>query len=261
MRYFFLSLLMFLVACKPPGKSNNTYTYSVGNDLMGNSLKKGGTYSLIQSNSYHSDQIIVYKLIDAESKKSSQIPCRIVGVPGDTVLIRNGRIYVNNKLFLLPPTAKYHYYLYLKYNADEEGMQRDFEVSRDKYSKKVDAFLTKADSLRLFKLFGFQIDSCKEAPFDFNYAVLLNGENDLGWDTHNFGPVAIPVQGSTVSASYFKKFTCSNNQAPVLSGAVKIDQPYYFVIMDNFDNAGYDSRDIGLIPRSQIMGFLNPYQQ
>lgn len=222
--------------------------------MMDNSIEKGKTYAVQKQEQYEPNQIVVFDYVDRIEGKTQRMAYRIVGVPGDTVSILKGNVYKNGKAFVLPSTAKYHYSVYLK--RQEEQLYKEFDMHPDTYSKRSDAFLTKADSSRLVQQYGFILDSMVKEPLSFNYQVLLNFQNTFGWDTHNFGPVAVPKAGSLVSGDFAVKFLNDAKKEQLSAENVKVDQSYYFVIGDNFDNCSSDSRSIGLISQSQIVGNL-----
>lgn len=257
MRFLFCLVLVSLFSsCKESNEQSTgeAIWYPYTNQMMDNSIEKGETYAVHRQEHYQANQIVVLDYVDRMEGKTNRMAYRIVGVPGDTVSILKGTIYKNGKAFALPSTAKYHYSVYLK--KQDEQLYKEFDMQQDAYSKRSDAFLTKADSNRLVRQFGFIIDSMVKEPLGFNYHVLLNFQNTFGWDTHNFGPVAVPNVGSVVSVDFAVKLLNDTKKEQLSAGSVKVEQPYYFVIGDNFDNCSSDSRSIGLISQSQIVGSL-----
>ena len=160
---------------------------------------------------------------------------------------------MNNKLFPLPSTAKYHYLLYSKNRIEDLLTKFDIQQISDQY---YDAFLTTDDSVKLKQQYSRLVDSLKKQELEFNFETLLNFQNDLGWDMHNFGPIRIPKVGSTVTAGFAKKFFNDGVKKEYQTVNVLVNGQYYFVIGDNFDNCTSDSRSIGLISKNQIVGRL-----
>jgi signal peptidase I len=94
----------------------------------------------------------------------------VIGIPGDTIQIKNGQIYVEGNLFPLPITAKYHYTIYLK--ALNEKMNSEFDIKKESYHNYGEAFLSITDSIHLMHKYGI-IDSIKKGALKFNNQVLL----------------------------------------------------------------------------------------
>lgn len=125
---------------------------------------------------------------------------RIVGIPGDTIQISKGLLYVNGR-FSDEPYAKF---------SDEIT---DSEV--------------------------FQPE-------------ILGSIKENSWNVDNIGPIIIPVKGeiirgdSDVNGKLYKDFLDDNG---------RIAHDLYFLLGDSRHDA-YDSRFIGLIPKSEIAGIV-----
>jgi signal peptidase I len=220
--------------------------------MMDGTLKKDETYLAEKRESYDRNDIVAFRYNDVFLQKPIRVAYRVVGVPGDTVKIKNAKVFVNGRPFLLPPTALYHYRVFFRALDDE--MKAAFNV-QDQNGESYDCFVSEKDSFLLAKKYNRYIISMKKYPLEYNFELLLNGQNRFGWDADNFGPVVVPKVNSKVSMDSARIFLYEYARSKK-TGEFKITQPYYFVLGDNFDNASSDSRSIGIISYSQIEGAL-----
>jgi len=253
-----LITIFLLVGCKNKKVEGTTpfinvvSSFSYTNRMMDRTLEGGKTYQIEKKNRYNANDIVVFNYNDMFLKKSIRVAYRVIGGPGDTVQIKNADIFVNRKRFLLPTSALYHYCVALKgLNAE---METAFNV-QGQSGEIYDCFFTERDSFALAKKYREQIVFMRKCPLEYNFELLLNRQNQLGWDMDNFGPVIIPKLNSSVSMDSARLFFYKYHNSQKI-GSVHIRQPYYFVVGDNFDDAASDSRSIGLIGYDQIEGAL-----
>jgi signal peptidase I len=251
-------IVLYFISCKEKKAEQNTpstdvvssFTYT--NQMMDCTLKKGKTYLAGRKEGYNRNDIVVFRYNDMFLQKPIRVAYRVVGMPGDTVEIKNAKVFVNGGPFLLPPTALYHYRVFFRALDDE--MKAAFNV-QGKNGESYDCFVSEKDSSLLSKKYSRYIISMKKCPLEYNFEILLNRQNRFGWDTDNFGPVVVPKVNSRVSMDTARIFLYEYAESEK-TGELIITQPYYFVLGDNFDNATSDSRSIGMIGYSQIEGAL-----
>lgn len=199
---------------------------------------------------------------------------RCVAVSGDILHIKEGEIYVNDKKYVEPPTAKASYHLEV--------------MNEEKFYKQL-------DSLNLLELIrrihetndGLQgnISNTELEIIKNLYGVkeikrnpnCLNLNNDLftlprdeEWNLENMGPVLIPKRSTTIPLNHFTydvyKHVIDKHESVelvekddryFLAGNEVFEytfkQDYYFVIGDSRMDS-IDSRHLGFLPENSVVG-------
>lgn len=217
----------------------------------------------------------VIKPID---KKSNYVK-RCVGIPGDSLSIKDGFVYINNKKLILPERAKpqYSYAVALdgKTPIDFESLLKELKVNLvDVMGFKDEA---KRDTLYFAALTEESVQRLKNTPGITNVKRQISKGNDNSifphinkWNQDNFGPIYIPEAGKTValtneSLPFYKDIITTYegntlelqgskfliNSKPATTYTFK--QNYYWMMGDNRHNSE-DSRYWGYVPENHIVG-------
>jgi signal peptidase I len=213
-----------------------------------------------------------YKPID---KKSNYVK-RCVGIPGDSLQIKEGIVYINGKILALPERAKPQY----SYKIAIDGKTPiDFEyLFKDMHITDGAGFTSEArDTLYVAALTEESVARLKNVPgiTAVIREVSKGVENGIFphinlWNRDNFGPIFIPQQGKNVALNlatlpFYKMIITEyeNNNLEVIGDVIKINgvvtnsytfkQDYYWMMGDNRHNSE-DSRYWGYVPADHIVG-------
>lgn len=224
-----------------------------------------------------SDGKYYYKPID---KKSNYVK-RAVGIPGDSLEVRDGYVYINGKKNELPDRAKLQFSYLVKTSSplNPEMIYNRYNIT-DRYSYQNNVYLfpgVSEESLQMLKN-----NPNVEEVIRF---VGSEGERDPGtfpydprkpWNNTYMGPIYIPEKGATVaidhnSIPFYKriievyegsemgidnKITQNGtevllNGEPITEYTFKMD--YYWMMGDN-RNYSEDARTWGYVPYNHVVG-------
>lgn len=219
-----------------------------------------------------------YKPID----KKTNLVKRCVAIPGDTMEIRNGDIYINGKFSKLPESAKPQFNFLI--DTKGEAISQEALVNRYgakegmKYENGVFAltnngeyFLTLTDKEAALIANNPVVKGVKK-----NLSPKGKDENvfphiaSLGWNIDNFGPIYIPKEGATIKLDlktlpFYKRIIqeYEKNTLEVKNGKIFINgkestsytfkQDYYWMMGDNRQNS-LDARFWGYVPFDHVVG-------
>jgi signal peptidase I len=199
---------------------SNQPSINVGDKVYSSNLKDPAPYHFIVFTSPYADSVNMSYMPDF--KAASRYIQRLCGVPGDSIEMKGGKLYVNNKNFdeKLNLNIEYKITTAEFYLIDEEDMNTGIASGQMQVISKDSAIVTFHNEL--VKKYASKIKPLPYIVPDNAFgAFKWNGKNE-NWTVDNFGPLKIPVD-------------C------------------YFVLGDNRHNA-LDSRYIGFIKKENIKG-------
>lgn len=214
--------------------------------------------------------------IDKPIDKKSNYVKRCVGIPGDSLSIKDGIVYINGKILALPERAKpqYSYKIALdgKTPIDFEYLFKDMDVTDGA------GFTSeKRDTLFVSALTDSSVERLRNVPGITSVTREIAKEVENGifphinkWNRDNFGPIYIPQEGKTVAINFMTLPFYSRiiseyekNKLEIKGSAIYINdirtntytfkQNYYWMMGDNLHNSE-DSRYWGYVPADHIVG-------
>ena len=222
--------------------------------------------------------------IDKPRDKKTNYVKRCVGIPGDSLQIKNGIVFVNGKELILPERAKPQYSYEVTYDLntsiDFERILKDLDVT-DRAGFKNEArdtlfisALTFEGAEKLKSVYGIKSVNriIQKGPEDGAFPDFKDGKSSVtnNWNGDNYGPIYIPEAGKTVALNkktlpLYKIIITEyeGNKLEVNGEEIKINgkvantytfkQDYYWMMGDNRHNS-LDARYFGYTPADHIVG-------
>jgi signal peptidase I len=206
--------------------------------------------------------------------KSERAPIlkRIVGVPGDTITIRDSQLFVGHQQVSDPALSKRMYRVWPN-NIDSLYKRLVSEKSESYYDNGKNAWfaLLNLEQAGNFETSSF-IDSLRITSrfLSSSSKKIFHIETELQWDVDNIGPLLVPKKGLTIPLNennyiiYHKTILLEEgSDLQYTNGEFTIDgeiatrytfkYDYYYVLGDHFDRS-LDSRQYGFIKREHVIG-------
>jgi len=214
--------------------------------------------------------------VDKPIDKKSNYVKRCVGIPGDSLSIKDGIVYINGKILALPERAKpqYSYKIAIdgKTPIDFEYLFKDLDVTDGA------GFTSeKRDTLYVAALPATSVERLKNVPGITSVTRVISKGVEDGifphihkWNRDNFGPIYIPQAGKTVALNFmtlpfysriiteYEKNKLEVKGSDIYINGIKTNtytfkQDYFWMMGDNRHNSE-DSRYWGYVPADHIVG-------
>jgi len=236
-------IAIFNISCQ----SRSFYYDSVA---MEGTIKRGSLIKYEPKKVIEKNDIVVFDYYDKRLNKTFSTVLRVVGVPGDEVLFKNGELLVNGNSFGFPDTYQLSYVVKVK-NTFDWNLLND-------YSSR----LYGGENIRLFFLNYSEYKNIENKKI-VDSIVRVKGdsafiEKQIVWNEafnyfngFYYGPLKIPAENVVIDDEIKKLLPISNK----FNVGDYLKEKLFFVVGDNLHWC-YDSRDIGLIPESLIKGVI-----
>ncbi len=213
--------------------------------------------------------------VDKPMDKKSNYVKRCVGVPGDSLEVRDGYVFINGKQTVLPDRAKTQFYYTVDTGGKKIKLQRFFEEyditeggqlsdGRLMLNMTQDA----ADYLKTIKSIK-SISRNIDTTISFDKHIFPH-DSQYAWNKDNFGPIYIPRKGDKVildakSIPFYKRIIkeYEGNDLAIDGTNIYINgkiadfytfkQDYYWMMGDNRHNSE-DARYWGYVPFDHVVG-------
>ena len=229
--------------------------------------------TLLDMNNFRPDRNY-YKPID----KKTNLVKRCVGIPGDTLEVRDGYVYIDGKKNVLPDRAEPQFSFYVqpkqyRFNptqlSDRYKITDNFGIINDQNTYYFPAISGK--TIETFKnhpnVASIQPNIKEKGVRDPN---IFPHSPEYDWNIDQFGPLYIPKKGATINLdtkniALYKRaimeyegndLKIDGNQIlinGVVTNTYTFKQNYYWMMGDNRHNS-IDARSWGLVPENHVVG-------
>ncbi len=184
---------------------------------------------------------------------------RVIGLPGDTIKIHFGKVYINQELYRSSHDPILTYEVTLTDTLQLQSLIKKYDLKHVE-NRGGQVYRFSAHRKNALALAGDSLSShfSRTLEIDPNPMLFPNGFADQSSDL--YGPVSIPSRGDSISDFYGSELALAFEQVSFLGEEEVTDTTarvfrcnYYFLLNDH-RAIGNDSRSFGAIPEYLIIG-------
>ncbi len=212
---------------------------------------------------------IVYRPVD---RRDNYIK-RCLAIPGDTLLIREGKIFINSKPVEVFKGVQHRYYVQTNGTPINPKAFERLGVARDDQEQMGSGYIIPLTNENAKKLESFtnviSVNKYHSPRNVYNYQIFPH-DSAYKWSLDNFGPLWMPYKGATVRLSldnlpFYRRIieAYEGNRLEVRDSTIFINgeatgeytfrMGYYYMIGDNRHYSS-DCRYWGYVPEDHILG-------
>ena len=200
---------------------------------------------------------------------------RLIGMPGDTLQIIDGIVYINGEIGEQPNEMQHNYIVKITSNGINPKILEKYNITEGYRTAHADEliFNMTADIAEEFRKLPF-VKSVERriAPVgtEVSEDIFPNDTTHFKWNADNFGPIVIPQEGKTVKINtenialydrIIRAYELNDmiiKDGKIFINGVETDEytfkmDYYWMMGDNIHNS-QDSRFWGYVPVDHIVG-------